>query len=231
MCLVFLLGLILPGTLWAFWTWLTISFTMLGSFQLLSLQMFSWVLSLFSFWDPYNMNVDVFNVVPEVSYAVFIFFFHSFFCILFCSSDFRHSFFQVTHWFFCPLFCYWFLLVYYSSLSFSSSRYLVNISSIFFILFPRSWIICTIIILNSFSGRLPISTPFSCFPGVLFFHLGVLLYLFILVNILWLWFLFWRLWGCSSSCFFCLPSGRWSWWEGLAVGKTGPCSCGLGHAQ
>ena len=30
-------------------------------------------LSFFS-WDPYNVNVDAFNVVPEVSYAVIIFF-------------------------------------------------------------------------------------------------------------------------------------------------------------
>ena len=42
-------------------------FPCLGSFQLLSLQIFSQVLSLFSFWGPYNVNVCVFNVVPEVS--------------------------------------------------------------------------------------------------------------------------------------------------------------------
>ena len=52
-------------------------------------------------------------------------------------------------------------------LFFSSSRSLVNMSCIFSIfasiLFPRSWIFFTVIILNSFSGRLPISTLFSCF--------------------------------------------------------------------
>ena len=60
------------------------------------------------------------------------------------------------------LFCYWFLLVYLLFISdclfFDSSRSLGNIScvsSIFpSILFPRSWIIFTVIILNSFSGRL-----------------------------------------------------------------------------
>ena len=52
-------------------------------------------------------------------------------------------------------------------LFFSSSRSLVNISCIISILFLRSWIIFTIIILNSFSGRLSISTSFSCFSGVL----------------------------------------------------------------
>ena len=60
-------------------------------------------LSLFSFSDPYNVNVGVFNVVPEVSWAVFISF-HSFFFILFCGSDFHHSVFQVT--FLPQLFCY-----------------------------------------------------------------------------------------------------------------------------
>ena len=56
MCLgVFLLGFILPGTLWNF----------------------------FSFWNPQNANVGTFNVVPEVSYVVF-FLFHAFFPI-FCS--------------------------------------------------------------------------------------------------------------------------------------------------
>ena len=32
-------------------------------------------LSLFSFWNPCNVNVGVFYVVPEVSLAVFLFFF------------------------------------------------------------------------------------------------------------------------------------------------------------
>ena len=56
-------------------------------------------------------------------------------------------------------------------LFFSSSRSLVNICCIFSIfasiLFPRSWIIFSIIILNSFPGKLPISTSFSCFSGIL----------------------------------------------------------------
>ena len=78
MCLdVFLLVVLLPGTICASWTWLTISFPLLGSFQILCLQIFSWVLSLslfFFFWDPYDANVGAFKVVPEVSQAVFIFF-------------------------------------------------------------------------------------------------------------------------------------------------------------
>ena len=43
---------------------------------------------------------------------------------------------------------------------FSSSRSLLNVSCIFSILFTRFWVIFTIIILNSFSGRLPIYSSF-----------------------------------------------------------------------
>ena len=54
-------------------------------------------------------------------------------------------------------------------LFFSSSSCLVNISCIFSIftsiLFLRSWIMFTIIILKYFSGRLPVSTSFGCFEG------------------------------------------------------------------
>ena len=55
--------------------------------------------SLFSFQDNYNVNVDAFNVVPEVSYAIFIFFL-SFFYILFCGSELHHSVLQVIYFFF-----------------------------------------------------------------------------------------------------------------------------------
>ena len=87
---MFLLGFILPGTFCASWRlgWL-FPFPCSGSFQLLFLQIFSQVLSLFSFWDSYNADVGAFNVVPEVSQAVFVYF-HSFSCILFCGSDFHY---------------------------------------------------------------------------------------------------------------------------------------------
>ena len=87
---------------------------------------------------------------------------------VFCSSDFHHSVLQVTYPFFCLSYSAIDSLVHYSAvcLFFSSYRSLVNIYRIFSIVFPRSWIIFTIIILNSFSGRLPISTSFSCFSGI-----------------------------------------------------------------
>ena len=52
-------------------------------------------------------------------------------------------------------------------LLFSSSRSLLNVYCIFSILFPRFWIIFTIITLNSFFGTLPISSSFVCSGGLL----------------------------------------------------------------
>ena len=64
---VFLLGFILPGTVCTSWTWEALSFPMLGKFStIISSNTFLCSFSL-SFWDPYNVNVGAFNVVPEVS--------------------------------------------------------------------------------------------------------------------------------------------------------------------
>ena len=92
MCLsMFLLGLILYGTL---------SFLDLGNcflshvMEVFRYYVFKYFLrlfpSLFSFWDPYNVNIGVFDFVPVVSKTVLVSF-HSFFFLLFCSSDFHHS--------------------------------------------------------------------------------------------------------------------------------------------
>ena len=94
----------LPGTLCASWTWLTISFPMFSKLSAIISSIFSQVLSLslFSFWDPYNVNVGAFNVVPEVSCHCFSFFsLLVLFCIWSCSSDFHHSVLQVIYTFFC----------------------------------------------------------------------------------------------------------------------------------
>ena len=83
MCLgVFLLGFILYGTLFVSWTWVTISLPMLGKFfTIISSNIFSDPFFFFFLWDPYNLNVGAFSVVPEVSEIVFNSF-HSFFFIL-----------------------------------------------------------------------------------------------------------------------------------------------------
>ena len=72
---VFLFEIILPETLCASWTWLTVSFPILGKFSvIISSNIISGPFPLFSFWDsPYNANVHAFNIVPEVSLTVFIF--------------------------------------------------------------------------------------------------------------------------------------------------------------
>ena len=92
-------------------------------------------------------------------------------------------------------------------LFFSSSRSLLNVSYIFSILFPKVWLIFTIITLNSFSGRLPISSRFVWSHGFLpcSFICYVFLCLLILLNFLCLWSPFHRLQVRSSCCFPCLP--------------------------
>ena len=92
------------------------------------------------------------------------FLFILFFYILFCQQWFP-PFYPPGHLSILlpQLFCYWFIFV---CLFFSSSRSLANISCIFFVVFPRSWSVFIIIILNSFSERLPVSTSVSCFGSV-----------------------------------------------------------------
>ena len=98
MCLsVFLLGFILPGILcfldlldyFLFRVWEVFSYYLFKYF----LRSF---LSLFSFWDPNNVNVGAFQ--RSLSLSVFLFIL--FFCILFCGSDFHHSVLQVIYPFF-----------------------------------------------------------------------------------------------------------------------------------
>ena len=88
-------------------------------------------------------------------------------------------------------------------LFFSVSRSLLNISCIFSILFPRFWIIFTIITLNYFSGIFHISFSLVGFylapSSVIYFSV------FSLFNLLCLRFPFYRLQGHSSSCFWCPP--------------------------
>ena len=92
-------------------------------------------------------------------------------------------------------------------LLFSSSRSLLNVSCIFSILFPRFWIIFTIIIPNYFTGRLLISSSLVRSGGFLpcSFICCVFLCLLILPKLLCLGSPFCRLHVDSSHCFWCLP--------------------------
>ena len=124
-----------------------------------------------------DLNVGVFSVVSEVSEIVFNSI-HSFFFILLLGSYFHYFVFQLNYSFFClsysvidpsRVFFISVIVLFISiCLFFSSSRSLFNISCIFSvhasILFLRFWIIFTIITLNSFSGRLSISSSliWSC---------------------------------------------------------------------
>jgi len=162
---VFLLGFILPG-LCASWTWLTISFP--------TLEKFSASISSCIFSGPFSLSSPLETPTMWMSVHLMLFQrplrpFHSFFYILFSSSDFHHSVFHVIH----PLFCLSysaidsFHCIIHLCLFFSSCRSLVSISYILSIVFPRSCIILTIVILNYFSRRLPISTSFNCLSEVL----------------------------------------------------------------
>ena len=102
-------------------------------------------------------------------------------------------------------------------LLFHSPRSLLNVSFIFSILFPRLWIIFTIIILNSFSGRLPISSSFVRSGGFLpcSFICCVFLCLLTLLNLLCLGSPLCGLQVHSFCCFWCLSP----------VAKVGSVGC------
>ena len=113
-------------------------------------------------------------------------------------------------------------------LFFTSSRSLLNTSCIFSVLvsrlficnsiwFSRFWIIFTIIILNYFSGRLPISPSFVWFCGHLScsFTCWIFLCLFILFRLLCLGWPFCMLEVCGSSLL----------WRFLPVGGVGWVAC------
>ena len=73
--MVFLLSFILYFIQYAFWIWVSDSHTILGIFSpIISSNIFTGSLSIFSFWHLYNVNVGVFKVVPVFSYPVLIFF-------------------------------------------------------------------------------------------------------------------------------------------------------------
>ena len=97
MCLgIFLLKFILYETVCASWTWLTISFSMLGKFSnIISSKMFSYPF-FFSFpVMPIIRMFGTFDIVPEVSETI-INSFHYFYFIILFRSCFHNFIFQLT---------------------------------------------------------------------------------------------------------------------------------------
>ena len=80
---VFLLGFILPETLYASWTWLTISFPILGKFSGIISSMFSQVISLSSSGTPImQMLVHLMFSQRSCKLFSFIFILFSIFCYM-----------------------------------------------------------------------------------------------------------------------------------------------------
>ena len=129
---------------------------------------------------------------------------------------------------------------------FSSSRSLFKVSCIFSILFPRFWIIFTLITLNSFSGIILIYSSFVCSGRFLpcSFICCLFLCFLILFNLLCLGSPFRSLKVRSSHYFWCLPpvgEVRSVACVGFLVEGTGACvlaggavscpSVGQGHVR
>ena len=99
MCLVvFHLGFILFESLWVSWTWVAISFFILGKFStIISSSIFSWPFFLSSSSGtpmiPMLGHCQMFDIVPEVSEVVLISFNSFFFFFPLCFIFFHHSIF------------------------------------------------------------------------------------------------------------------------------------------
>ena len=103
MCLgMFLLGFILYGTLCTSWTWLTISFSMLGRFStIISSKIFSYTFFFSSSYRILIIQMFVYLILFKKSLKLSSVVFHSFYFILLFSSYFHHFIFQLTDPFFC----------------------------------------------------------------------------------------------------------------------------------
>ena len=178
MCLqVFQLGFILFGTLWVSWTWVAISFPILGKFSAVissSILSSPFFLSSSSGTPMIQMLVCLTCSSGLWGCSFYYFFFFPLCFIYFHHSVFHHTLSSLLLQLF---YCYYCIIHYWLTIS---SRSLLNISCIFSILlsslficnsilFSRFWIIFTINFLNYFSGRLLISSSFVWF-GVFFFR-------------------------------------------------------------
>ena len=184
MCLgVFHLGFILFGILWVSWTWVAIPFPILGKF--------SAIISSSNFSRPFFLSSGTprIQMLGRLTLSQRPLRLSSFLLILlsfFLSVSFISTILFSTSLIFClsystvgslqSVFDLSYCIIHIDGLFFISSMSLLNISCLFSILvsrlficnsilFPTFWIIFTIIILNSFSGRLPISSRFVWFGG------------------------------------------------------------------
>ena len=93
MCLgLFRLGFILFETVWVSWTWVAYflpHFREVFNYYLLKYFLMAF-LFVVSFWDSYDLNAGVFNIVSEVSEVVLISF-NSFFFFPLCFIYFHHK--------------------------------------------------------------------------------------------------------------------------------------------
>jgi len=171
MCLgMFLLGFILYGTLYASWTWLTISFSMLGRLStIISSKIFSYPFFFSSSSGTPIMQMFLHLTLSQRSWDYPQFFSFFYFILLF-RSYFYHFIFQLTDdssasdiLLLIPsgvVLISVIVLLVSVCLFFNYSRSLLIDSCIFSILLSRFLIMFTIIFLNSFSGSLPISSSF-----------------------------------------------------------------------
>ena len=78
-------------------------------------------LLVFLFWDSYDLNVGVFDIVPEVSEVVLLSF-HSFFFFPLCFIYFHHYIFHLTY----PIFCLSYSTVSSFQSAFDLSYWIIN---------------------------------------------------------------------------------------------------------
>ena len=227
-----LLGFMLYGTLCSYWTWVRVSFPILEKFSAYNLNYFLGPFVSFPSETPIRwMLVCLMLSQRFLRLSSFLFIVFSLFCSTAVISN--HLFFRSLihssasfilllipssvfffHFIYCIVYLILFVFQIFSLLKFSS------IFSVCESILLRSWIIFTVIALNSFSSRLPISTSLS--SGVLFrsFIWNILLCYLILSNFLWL-SSFHRLQDDSCSCFWCLPHGGAGVGLGLVCGGKG----------
>ena len=95
---VFHLGFILFGTLWVSWTWVTISFPILGKFSAIitSSIFFMAFLFVFFFWDSYDSNVGCLPL-SQRSLRLSSFLLIPFFFCLFLSASFISTILFLPH--------------------------------------------------------------------------------------------------------------------------------------